>query len=69
MLKPVTASELTKVIRNMKEKLDSRKKETKENKNLLHKLLRIIIKMQTYQVKGTGNSCELYKRRTGSFRN
>lgn len=34
MLKPVTASELTKVIRNMKEKLDSRKKEQRKIESL-----------------------------------
>ena len=33
MLKPVTAMELTKVLRNMKEKLDSRKKEQKKMEN------------------------------------
>ena len=32
MLKPVTAMELTKVLRNMKEKLDSRKKEQKKDR-------------------------------------
>ena len=34
MLKPVTAMELTKVLRNMKEKLDSRKKEQKKMESL-----------------------------------
>ena len=34
MLKPVTAMELTKVLRNMKEKLDSRKKEQKKDRLL-----------------------------------
>ena len=36
MLKPVTAMELTKVLRNMKEKLDSRKKEQKKDRFLQH---------------------------------
>lgn len=44
MLKPVTAMELTKVLRNMKEKLDSRKKEQKKW-NPCRRLQRIITRM------------------------
>lgn len=44
MLKPVTAMELTKVLRNMKEKLDSRKKNRKKW-NPCRRLQRIITRM------------------------
>ena len=65
MLKPVTAMELTKVLRNMKEKAGFQKKRTEKNGIPVADFKGLSQECGCHPVESTGDSCKLYQRCTG----